>query len=142
MESIFHIFSIHAIFHYVVLDGIVSNDPLNIHYNVGKLYLSCIAGFTFVLFMMIHRHSSKIKIYTILTCTVAIIFFTYLYRNQIFINDKQYLIEMIDNSETSELINKKILLKTDNKLIKAFASKIKHNREAELIDINTILKLL
>ena len=65
-----------------------------------------------------------------------------MYRTQMFISDKQYLIEMLDQYEKSLLTTNKIILKTDNKLVKSFASKIIYNRTSELNDINTILKVL
>ncbi len=65
-----------------------------------------------------------------------------MYRTQMFISDKQYLIEMLDQYESSLLTTNKIILKTDNELVKSFASKISYNRASELKDINTILKVL
>ena len=65
-----------------------------------------------------------------------------MYRTQMFISDKQYLIEMLDQYESSLLTTNKIILKTDNELVKSFASKIIYNRTSELNDIHTILKVL
>lgn len=59
-----------------------------------------------------------------------------------FISDKQYLIELLNQRENALLTTNKIILKTDNELVKAFASKIIYNRASELNDINTILKVL
>ena len=143
MVSMLHVFVIHVIFHYVFLNGIEIYNPFKIRYSLGKMYLSFIAGFAVILIMVLHnnRHFNTTKKYTILSYTFAIAFLTYLYRNQVFINDKQFLIEMLDQSETSLLINNKIIIKTENELVKAFASKINHNRASELNDINTILHL-
>lgn len=142
MESTFTIFIIHVLFHYLFLNGIETYNPFNVRYSLGKLYLSCIAGFSVILIMILHRHGGKSKKYTILTCTVAIAVVTYLYRNQLFINDKHYILEMLDQSDTSLLINDKIQLKTDNALVRAFTLKINRNRASELADMNIILNAL
>lgn len=142
MESTVSIFIIHVIFHYLFLNGVESNNAFVLNNSIGKLYLSSIAGFSVILIMMIHRHSGKSKKSTILSCTFAIIIFTYMYRTQIFISDKQYLTEMLDHYESSLLTTNKIILKTNNELVKSFASKIIYNRASELNDINTILKVL
>ena len=142
MEYTFNIFIIHVILHYLFLTGVESNNAFALNNSIGKLYLSSIAGFSVILIMMIHRHSGKSKKYTILSCTAAIIIFTYMYRTQMFISDKQYLIEMLDQYESSLLTTNKIILKTDNELVKSFASKIIYNRTSELNDINPILKVL
>ncbi len=142
MESIFNIFIIHVILHYLFLNGVESNNAFALNNSIGKLYLSSIAGFSVILIMTIQRHSGKSKKSTILSCTAAIIIFTYMYRTQMFISDKQYLIEMLDQYESSLLTTNKIILKTDNELVKSFASKISYNRASELKDINTILKVL
>lgn len=41
-----------------------------------------------------------------------------------FISDKQYLTDMLNQYESSLLTNNKIILKTDNELVKSFASKL------------------
>ena len=65
-----------------------------------------------------------------------------MYRTQMFISDKQYLIELLNNSESVLLATNKSIIRTDNELVKSIASKIIHNRASELNDINTILKVL
>jgi len=142
MESTITIFITHVIFHFLFLNGIETYDPFNVRYSLGKLYLSVIAGLSVILIMMLHRHGGKSKKYTILTCIVAIAVVTYLYRSQTFINDKQYIIEMLDQYDTSSLINDIIILKTDNELVKAFTAKIKRNRASELTDMNILLNVL
>ena len=59
-----------------------------------------------------------------------------------FISDKQYLIELLNQRENALLTTNKIKQGDIANTINLFASKIIYNRTSELNDIHTILKVL
>jgi hypothetical protein len=107
-------------------------------FNIGKGYKSgLMATFVTTLFIMIHDNQYNIfssKYY------IGMIFMTglyiYLYRNQIGINEDQYLREMNENCSNELLISDCILKKTNNFNVARFAKNIiqKTKDEMDIID--------
>ena len=82
---------------YFIMPPIMVNKIYYITNNIGKAYLATIMGLFMVLIEVImndHQYNVlSINWYTILLALLGL--FTYLYRKQIAINDKQYLEGMI-----------------------------------------------
>jgi len=83
--------------------------------------------------VMMHDHQYHVlsaNSYGILFALLAL--FTYLYRNQIAINDKQYLEEMIEHHSMALFQSEEILKKTDDYKIAKLAKNIIQTQTDEL----------
>jgi Ca2+/Na+ antiporter len=127
-----------------VMSGIMTNSYKNITFSVGKFYLSTIMAFlmglTEVLMFDIHMRTISIQYYLILIFLLVV--FVYLYRNQVYIEDKDYLEEMIEHHSMALLTSEEILQKTQSERVKNLAENIisTQNKEIEymkqLVEIN------
>jgi len=102
--------------------------------NIGKAYLATIMALFMVLIeVMMHDHQYHVlsaNSYAILFALLAL--FTYLYRNQIAINDKQYLEGMIEHHSMALFQSEEILKKTDDYKIAKLAKNIIQTQTDEL----------
>jgi hypothetical protein len=86
-----------------------------------------------------HQYSIlSINWYTILLALLAL--FTYLYRKQIAINDKQYLEGMIEHHSMAVFQSEEILKKTDNYDVAKLAKNIIQTQNDELRFMTDLLK--
>jgi uncharacterized protein (DUF305 family) len=91
--------------------------------------------------IMMHDHQYhvlSVNMYAILFTLLAI--FTYLYRKQIAIDDKQYLEGMIEHHSMALLMSEEILKKTDNYYVAKLAKNIVQSQNDEIQLMKTILK--
>jgi Ca2+/Na+ antiporter len=113
---------------------IMTNSYKNITFSIGKFYISTIMallmGLLEVLMYDNHMHSISIHYYLILFFILSI--FIYLYRNQIYIEDKDYLEEMIEHHSMALLTSNEILQKTNSERVKKFAENIISTQEKEI----------
>jgi uncharacterized protein (DUF305 family) len=113
---------------------IMVNNLTYITNNIGKAYLATIMGLFMVLIeVMMHDHQYhvlSVNWYAILFALLAA--FTYLYRNQIAINDKQYLEGMIEHHAMALFQSEEILKKTDDYNIAKLAKNIIQTQTDEL----------
>jgi len=117
----------------------------NINYitnNVGKAYLATIMALSMVIIeVMMHDHQYHVlstNLYAILFALLAL--FTYLYRKQIAIDDKQYLKGMIEHHSMAILTSEEILKKTDKYEVAKLAKNIIQSQTDELITMNDLIK--
>ena len=138
-KSLWIMFGGTYLFYYFVINSVCMNKPKDTSiFNIGKGYKSgLIATFVTALFIMIHDNQYNVfssKYY------IGIIFMTglyiYLYRNQIGINEDQYLREINENCSNELLISECILKKTNNFNVARFAKNIiqKTKDEMDIID--------
>jgi Na+-transporting NADH:ubiquinone oxidoreductase subunit NqrC len=110
--------------------------------NLGKFYNSLIMAFYSVIIQVIMNDMQynviHWKIYFILF--ICLFVFIYLFRNQVGINDKQYLEEMIEQHGMAILPNEEILKKTDNYHITKLAKNIIEQQEADIQLMKNLLK--
>ena len=122
------------IIQYFIMPPIMVNNFTHTTNNIGKAYMSTIMALFMVLIeVMMHDHQYhilSINWYVILFALLA--FFTYLYRKQIAINDKQYLEGMIEHHSMALLTSEEILKKTDNYDIAKLAKNIIQTQNDEL----------
>jgi hypothetical protein len=78
----------------------------------------------------IHMTSFSAIFYSALS--FALIIFVYLYRNQVYINDKDYLNEMIEHHSMAILTSEEILQKTSSERVKRLAENIIATQEKEI----------
>ena len=127
---------------YFIMPPIMVNKIYYITNNIGKAYLATIMGLFMVLIeVMMHDHQYNIlsiNWYTILLALLAL--FTYLYRKQIAINDKQYLEGMIEHHSMAVFQSEEILKKTDNYHLAKLAKNIIQTQNDELRTMTNLLK--
>jgi len=109
--------------------------------NIGKAYLATIMGLFMVLIeVMMHDHQYhvvSVNWYAILFALLGL--FTYLYRKQIAINDKQYLEGMIEHHAMALFQSEEILKKTDNYNVAKLAKNIIQTQTDELTYMTGLL---
>ena len=128
--------------HYFVVSPIMVNSRAHITNNIGKAYMGVImALFMVLLEIMMHDnqyHVLSMKSY--LFVIAGIIAFVYLYRNQVLINDKQYLEGMIEHHSMALLTSDEILKKTNNYEVAKIAKNIIQNQTDEIEQMKKVIK--
>ena len=121
---------------------IMTNTYKNITFSVGKFYMSVIMavlmGLLEVLMYDIHMRMISGSYY--LTLFFVLCVFIYLYRNQMYIEDKDYLEEMIEHHSMAILTSDEILQKTKSERIKKLAESILTTQEKEIEYMKQLLK--
>ena len=130
------------IIQFIVMSYIMTNSYKNITFSVGKFYMSVIMallmGLLEVLMFDIHMRIISLYYYLILFFILSI--FIYLYRNQIYIEDKDYLKEMIEHHSMAVLTSEEILQKTQSERIKKLAENILTTQEKEIEYMRQLIK--
>ena len=134
MHSMFFMFVGSFIVQYFIMPPIMVNNLTYVTNNIGKAYLATIMGLFMVLIeVMMHDHQYhvlSVNWYAILFALLALV--TYLYRNQIAVNDKQYLEGMIEHHSMALFQSEEILKKTDDYNIAKLAKNIIQTQTDEL----------
>ena len=117
-----------------VMSGIMTNKYTNITFSIGKFYMSVIMavlmGLLEVLMYDIHMRMISINYYLSLFFVLCVLI--YLYRNQMYIEDKDYLEEMIEHHSMAILTSEEILQKTSSERVKKLAENIVNTQEKEI----------
>jgi hypothetical protein len=112
----------------------MTNTKNNITFSVGKFYISVIMavlmGLLEVLMFDVHMRTISFPYY--LAFILILIIFIYLYRNQLYIEDKDYLSEMIEHHSMALLTSEEILEKTHSERVKKLAENIIITQEKEI----------
>ena len=120
----------------------MTNSYKNITFSVGKFYMSVIMallmGLLEVFMFDVHMSIICLQYYLILFFFLSI--FIYLYRNQIYIEDKDYLKEMIEHHSMAVLTSEEILQKTQSERIKKLAENILTTQEKEIEYMRQLIK--
>jgi len=118
----------------LVMSGIMTNKYTNITFSIGKFYMSVIMavlmGLLEVLMYDIHMRMFNTNYYLSLFFVLCV--FIYLYRNQLYIKDKDYLEEMIEHHSMAILTSEEILQKTSSERVKKLAESILTIQEKEI----------
>lgn len=126
---------------YFLMPPMMVNKMTYITNNIGKAYLATIMALFMVLIeVMMHDHqyhTLSLNWYAILFALIAL--FVYLYRNQIAINDKQYLEAMIEHHSMAVFMSEEILKKTDNYDVAKLAKNIIQTQNDELLFMTDLL---
>jgi hypothetical protein len=126
----------------LVMGLIMTNTYKNITFSIGKFYMSVIMavlmGLLEVLMYDIHMRIISVSYY--LTLFFVLCVFIYLYRNQMYIEDKDYLEEMIEHHSMAILTSDEILQKTKSERIKKLAESILTTQEKEIEYMKQLLK--
>ena len=123
---------------------LMTNTSLNIRSSLGKFYMSVIMALLMGILEvgMYDYHMGSINIFYYLTIGLFLSIFIYLYRNQIFIYDKEYLNEMIEHHSMAILTSNEILQKTSSERVKRLAENIISTQEAEIEYMNKLLNVV
>lgn len=113
----------------------------DIKYSLGKLYISFIMAFmmVFIEILMHDIFSKKISIKYYIINLILISIVIYLYKNQINIDEKEYLKEMIEHHSMALLTSSEIKDKTKNEKVKELANNIINTQNKEIDYMNQIL---
>lgn len=130
------------IIQFIVMSCIMTNSYKNITFSVGKFYMSVIMallmGLLEVFMFDIHMRIVSLYYYLILFFMLSI--FIYLYRNQIYIADKDYLQEMVEHHSMALLTSEEILQNTQSERIKKLAESILTTQEKEIEYMRQLIK--
>jgi len=120
---------------------IMSNAVSNITFSVGKFYLSVIMGLLmgFVEVAMYDYHMQMFSLPYYLSLVIGLTVFIFLYKTQQYINDEEYVKEMIEHHSMALLTSEAILQKTDSERVKKLAENIAKTQEAEISYMKQLL---
>ena len=127
---------------YYLMNSIMVNSKNDITNSLGKFYMSVIMGF-FMIILETMMHDHQYEVFSTNTYIILVFFvfvFIYLYRNQVAINDKQYLEEMIEHHSMALLTSKEIIKKTNNYNVARISKHIIQKQEDEIREMRTILE--
>jgi len=130
------------IIQFIVMSCIMTNSYKNITFTIGKFYMSVIMALLMGLLevFMFDIHMRIISLYYYLILFFILSIFIYLYRNQIYIEDKDYLTEMIEHHSMAVLTSEEILQKTQSEQIKKLAETILTTQEKEIEYMRQLIK--
>jgi len=104
------------IIHYFLLPPIMSKNMYDVTNHLGKLYLSTISGLMIVVLEVLLRDHQyqrlSVNKYVFIGGLLAL--FIFLYRNQQWIDDNQYLADMIEKQSNGLLLSEAILKKSNS----------------------------
>ena len=122
------------IIQYVVMSYLMTNSPTNVRATTGKFYISTIMALLMGLLevAMYDYHMGTVSLIYYLSLSFFLVIFVYLYRNQYYINDKDYLNEMIEHHSMAILTSEEILQKTSSERVKRLAENIIATQQKEI----------
>ena len=126
---------------YFIMPLIMTHNYIYITNNLAKVYLSIIVAILVILFdAMIFDYRYNIFSLNIYAFIISgLVLFIYLYRNQIGVNDKQYLEEMIEQNSISLLTSEEILKKTDNYDVAKLAKNACQNQNDQIRQMRELI---
>ena len=127
---------------YFIMSYIMTDSIKNIKNSAGKIYISFIMALLMSL-VEVGMHDAfnfviSTKYYGLLVSLLII--FTVLYKKQFFVNDKNYLEEMIEHHSMALLTSNSIINKTKNNDVKKLAENIVKTQNKEIEAMNAIIK--
>lgn len=128
----------------IIMSYIMTDSYKNITFSMGKFYISVIMallmGLTEVLMFDIHIKTISYIYY--LSLFFMLVIFIYLYRNQVYIDDKEYLNEMIEHHSMALLTSEGILHNTSSDRVKKLAENISSTQEKEIEYMRQLTQVL
>jgi len=126
------------IIQYFFMSYIMTNRMDNMQNSFGKVYMSSIMGLFMVLLMVFMKR--KINMTHVILFTSLLLLIIYLYKEQVGINDKEYLKEMIEHHSMAVLTSKQVLNKTNNITVSNFAKQVLNTQEREINEMKHMIK--
>ncbi len=130
------------IIQYFIMSTIMVYKFEHIKFSLGKLYMSIIMALLMVLLeiLMHDIYYKHISYYYYITALVILFIIIIIYKKQIFINEKEYLKEMIEHHSMAFLTSNEILDKSNNRNVNKLANGIINTQEKEIKDMNDLIK--
>jgi len=140
--SILIVFVLSFLIQYFIVSYITSYSLFDITFNRGKLYISLISAIHTVIIQIFlyNIYNYNMNKYIYLPFFIIFIILIILYRNQIYIDDNEYLKEMIDYNSMELLVSEKINNKTFNKEIKELSNNFIILKKKEIEDMKNIIR--
>ena len=129
------------IIQFIFMSSIMTNSYQNITFSVGKFYLSVIMALLMGLIevIMFDIHMKTISGIFYLSLIFLLVTFVYIYRNQVYIDDKEYLKEMIEHHSMALLTSEEILQNTHSERVKKLAENIISTQEKEIESMRKLI---
>ena len=129
------------IIQYFIMSAIMTNSPTNIRATTGKFYISTIMALLMGLLEvgMHDYYMASFSTIFYLALSFVLIIFVHLYRNQVYIEDKDYLNEMIEHHSMVLLTSEEILQKTSSERVKRLAENIAATQQKEIDYMNQLI---
>ncbi len=126
---------------YFIMSRIMTNVKENITKSRGKIYMSLImASLMSLLEILMHDiYNFMFSWYYYLFFIVLLAVLIYIYRKQLFIDDKNYLEEMIEHHSMALLTSGEIVGKTTDDKVKLLATNIIKTQEREIEQMKLLL---
>lgn len=127
---------------YFGMSAIMANSFNNITFSLGKFYISIIMALAMGLLevAMFDFHMKTVNSFLYMCIIFWLIVFIYLYRNQVFIYDKDYLQEMIEHHSMAILTSEELLDKEPPKRVKKLAENIIQVQQKEIEYMRQLLQ--
>lgn len=127
---------------YIVMSLIMTNSASNVTFSIGKFYISVIMALLmgFVEVSMFDFHMKTLHITYYLSLFIGFAIFLYLYKSQSYIDDDEYLKEMIEHHSMALLTSDEVLQKTKSERVKKLADNIVSTQTAEIDYMRRLLK--
>lgn len=142
LHTIIMMFVFSFFIQYFAMPPIMVNSLNDITHNIGKVYLVFVMGLSMILVELgmhdMHYGNFSATKYALILGLIAL--FVYLYRNQVAVNDKEYLKGMIEHHSMALLTSEEILKKTDNYHVAKLAKNIIQKQEDELREMKELLE--
>lgn len=141
--SVAYMLIIGGLTQYYVMPNVMLNDVANIRNSLGKFYLAGVMAFIMAILevIMFDIHNKTITISYYIPLFACFVITLWLYRNQIAVNDVNYLREMIEHHDMALLTSKGILNKPDvSPKVRELAKKIIDTQTSEIIEMNELIK--
>lgn len=125
-----------------IISAIMTNSYSNITFSIGKFYMSVIMALLMGILevLMYDINTGFISLFYYIVLLFILFVFIYLYRTQEFIDDKDYLQEMIEHHSMALLTSDEILQKTKSERVKKLAETILINQEKEIEYMKKLVK--
>ena len=127
---------------YFLMSPIMVSSRIYITNNLGKVYISVIMAI-FMLFLEVMMHDHQYHVFSLnfyIILAALLILFIYLYRNQVYINDNQYLQEMLEHHSMAIFTSEEILKKTNDYNVAKLAKNIIQTQKDEITEMNDLLR--
>jgi hypothetical protein len=126
---------------YFIIPAIMVNKLQFVTNHISKAYVSVIMGLFVIMLEVIRKDYQynvfSVKIYTFILAILLL--FIYLYKKQIFIDDKQYLEKIIEQHSIELQASEEILKKTNSYDVTKIAKNIIQQDEDDLRYIKSII---
>ena len=123
---------------YYLMSYIMTNTAANIKNSLGKFYLSTVmASLMGLTEMFIMGDQNTLIIIILLVMLVGSVI---MYRRQMYINEKEYLKEMIEHHSMALLTSKSIIEKTNDNQVKNLAQNIIKSQQSEINYMGQLLQ--